>query len=188
MNDFLSQDPFGLFDLPVSFDVDLDELERRYHRLQRIVHPDRHAGGSENERRLAMQMTAKLNEAYDTLCSPLARTRCLLERHGRVLEANPSDLPPELLCEQIELREELEGLNDVGDRAGLETLRARLHERIEAIEDRLNRIFMTSVDEHGLDEATMLCYEMQFLGRLLEGLGDPAWVTGRDKTHGDEGA
>ena len=40
---------FELFDIPVSYNVDLNAINTRYLELQRVVHPDRYAGKSDRE-------------------------------------------------------------------------------------------------------------------------------------------
>ncbi|HKJ76321.1 MAG TPA: Fe-S protein assembly co-chaperone HscB, partial [Gammaproteobacteria bacterium] len=70
-----SQNYFELFGLPEGFEVDSETLSLRYRDLQRALHPDRFAGASDRERRLSVQQTARVNEAYRTLKDPLARAR-----------------------------------------------------------------------------------------------------------------
>ena len=186
MSDFLTRGPFALFGLPEAYRIDLDDLEQRYRQLQRAVHPDRHATSGAHERRMAMQMTARLNEAFAALRSPLERARLLLERRGRAIEDNPSGLPPELLFEQIEIREEIERLRASGDRVALAAVRDRLRSRAHDIERRLGeRLDAPETDEAGLEEAVMACYELQFIDRVLAGFDDPRWdvdrgLAGRD--------
>ena len=43
----LNQNHFELFGIPVRFEVDTGELDRRYRELQREVHPDRFAAAPE---------------------------------------------------------------------------------------------------------------------------------------------
>ncbi len=73
---------FALFELKPSFRLDLDQLATRYRELARGVHPDRFADASEREQRLALEQSASLNEAYQTLKKP-SQTRALPARHGR---------------------------------------------------------------------------------------------------------
>jgi molecular chaperone HscB len=58
---------FELFDLPVGFALDQATLGARYRQLQRELHPDRYAGASAHEQRLAVQYSSLINEAYATL-------------------------------------------------------------------------------------------------------------------------
>src|SRR5437868_4529239 len=100
---------FELFGLPVSFDLDLADLTERYRGLARTTHPDRFAGGSDQERRVAMQTTASINEAFRILKDPIARGRYLLELRGVRLNAESETVrDTSFLAEQIELREQLE--------------------------------------------------------------------------------
>ena len=63
MIDF-SRNHFELFGLPARFRVDFGTLERAYRTLQSDVHPDRHAAGTDADKRLALQASARVNEAY----------------------------------------------------------------------------------------------------------------------------
>src|SRR3989442_9513042 len=102
----LNQNHFELFGLPARFAVDAAALEARYRELQREVHPDRFAAAPEIERRASMQLATRVNEAYQTLKSPLRRAVYIL----RLRRADPevqtdTAVPPEVLMEQINLRQ-----------------------------------------------------------------------------------
>jgi molecular chaperone HscB len=73
---------FELFDFPVDFDIDGELLAQRYRKLQQVVHPDNYANASEKERRLALQKTAQINEAFQVLKHPMSRGRYLLQLQG----------------------------------------------------------------------------------------------------------
>ena len=60
----------------------MSELNRRYLLLQQEFHPDGYAKKSDAEQRLAVQMAALINQAFETLKSPLHRAQYLLERTG----------------------------------------------------------------------------------------------------------
>ena len=108
MLDF-SKNYFELFGLPVDYTVDRGDLSERYRELQRVVHPDRFASASEQERRLSMQGSTLINEAFQTLKDPMLRARYLLSLHGVDMETKDSTQDMEFLMEQMELREELAG-------------------------------------------------------------------------------
>lgn len=109
----LSKNDFEVFELPPSFDLDEDNLAQRYHALQSAVHPDRFATGSDVERRIAVQLTARINEAYQILLSPLSRIRCLLEIAGVDISAETASMDMAFLEQQIELREQLSEIIDL---------------------------------------------------------------------------
>ncbi|MGB5457817.1 MAG: hypothetical protein WBO18_17855, partial [Gammaproteobacteria bacterium] len=61
MTDAFPTSYFELFDIPVSYDVDLNKVQHRYRELQKAVHPDKYASASAQERRLSMQQTSMIN-------------------------------------------------------------------------------------------------------------------------------
>lgn len=118
---------FELFDIPVSFVVDLDDLGIRYRQLQQRVHPDKFVTSSAKERRLSMQHATRVNDAYQALKSSLTRAQYLLELNE--FSVNVSGvLDNAFLLEQMELRETLGGI------ANLENSSAALGAFIEKID------------------------------------------------------
>ena len=112
----LNQTHFELFGLPQHFNVDAAALDARYRELQREVHPDRFATASDTEKRLSMQMAVRVNEAYQTLKSPLRRARYLVELMGADIGAETNTaMPADFLAEQMEWREGLEEADRLGD-------------------------------------------------------------------------
>src|SRR5581483_5336109 len=81
MIDF-SLDHFRLFGLPARYRIDAAALERAYRGVQGAVHPDRYAGAGDAQKRLALQASARANEAYRTLRDPIARAEYLLALRG----------------------------------------------------------------------------------------------------------
>src|SRR3954447_1708563 len=81
MIDF-SRNHFELLGVPARFRVDQDAVERAYRALQAEVHPDRHARGDDADQRLAMQASARVNEAYRALKSPVLRAQHILALNG----------------------------------------------------------------------------------------------------------
>ena len=63
-NPSASDDYFRFFGLDQQFSIDLPALDQAYLAVQKEVHPDRHARGSESEQRIAMQMATLANTAY----------------------------------------------------------------------------------------------------------------------------
>ncbi len=107
MIDF-SQDYFALFGLPARYRFDAAELDAAYRKLQSEVHPDRFASAGDDQRRLALQSSSRVNEAYRALRSPLERAKYMLLLRGvDALAETDTALPPEFLEQQLECRESL---------------------------------------------------------------------------------
>lgn len=99
-------DYFAFFGLPRKLTIDAAELERRFHRLSRELHPDRHVRSAPAERQRALDASAVLNDAYRTLRNPVARAEYFLKRQP---DSKPAP-DPDLLDDVFELNEALEEL------------------------------------------------------------------------------
>ena len=108
-NPSASDDYFHFFGLNQQFNLDLPALDQTYLAVQKEVHPDRHARGSDTEQRLAMQMATFANTAYQTLKNPIQRGLYLCQLHGvdAKLETNTA-MPAAFLMKQMEWRESLD--------------------------------------------------------------------------------
>ncbi len=75
-------DYFTLFGLPASYTLSLEQLAVRYQDLQRQYHPDKFASAPAAEQLAAVQHSATINQAWQTLRHPLTRAEYLLSLHG----------------------------------------------------------------------------------------------------------
>ncbi len=160
---------FELFGLPVTFDVDTDDLTLRYRDLQRRVHPDKFANASGQERRLSLQMTALVNEAFQTLKNPVRRGRYLLNLRGIDLgDETDTAMDPAFLMEQMELRENLDEVREADDpHKHLAELANRIERRLQdGIRD--FRCALADGTSEANKKARNAAREMQFLEKLRE--------------------
>lgn len=106
---FANHNYFEILGLEEGFTLDEALLEDSLTRLQASVHPDNFAQATAQEKRLMMQYSAMLNEAYSALKDPIKRAIHLLELRGIVIDNDTTQaLPPAFLHEQLEMREALE--------------------------------------------------------------------------------
>lgn len=167
MLDF-SRNHFDLFGLPARFRLDGAALDAAYRRLQSEVHPDRHAQGSDADRRLALQASARVNEAYRTLREPVTRAEYLLSLHG----ADPRDetdtqLPLDFLERQLERREQAAEAAAVRDTRTLNAVLAEVRGEARDLEDALR----ACLDERGAyADARTPVRELRFLHKVTEDL------------------
>jgi len=156
---------YALFDLQPAFRLDLDKLAVRYRELAREVHPDRFADASERERRVALEKSAALNDAYQTLRNPPRRARYLLAIGGHEVPQEVTVHDPEFLLQQMELREELEDLQDEGDLDGVGVFKRRLKLAQEALNDAFEQCWDVPAER---EQAERLMRRMQFLDKLSQ--------------------
>jgi len=163
----LTQNYYDLFGLPVAFEVDLSALAARYRELQRIVHPDRHASGTDQQRRLSLQGATYLNEALGTLKDPLLRARYLLALRGVDPDGSSNrPMSPHFLMEQMALRERLAELRGEADPlAAANAFLADVRRRVASAVAALSGQFATG-DAASLGAAAEGLRELQFLRKL----------------------
>ncbi len=136
----LQSSDFELFGLVPRFAQDRAALDARWKELQREVHPDRFAAQGASAQRVAMQWSARINEAYQRLKDPLKRAGYLCELNGAAIRAEDNTaMPAAFLMQQMEWREALD------DASGVEELN-----QISA-EVNSNRREMLQKCEHLLD-------------------------------------
>ena len=99
---------FELLGLQAAFDIDLAALEVAYFKAQRQYHPDRFVGKPQPERMAALQRSADVNQAYETLKNPLKRAQYCLHLQGIQVGTEADNVKPSqaVLIEAMELREE----------------------------------------------------------------------------------
>lgn len=107
---------FELFGLPVNFELDSASLATKYRELQRTLHPDKFANGSERERLLAVQKSSQVNDAYSTLKSPIQRAEYILAVCHEDIRGEQQTLQdPMFLMQQMEQHERLEDIPHAAD-------------------------------------------------------------------------
>jgi molecular chaperone HscB len=156
---------FELFSLPVSFQVEDAVLDQEYKKLQAEVHPDRFVDADDRTRLQALQQTSMVNDAYETLKSPLKRSAYLLKLHDiDAEEHNQAHLQEEFLLQQLEMREALETLIESDDVEGLEAMRNSVNKEktgtLELFESHFLRKDFTAAKSN--------YNQLQFLFKLLD--------------------
>ena len=104
---------FELFGLPIQFELDGSLLSTQFRELQKQFHPDNFSTASERDRLMSVQKAAQINDAYQVLKQPVSRLEYILQLNGLDIRGEQKTLQdPMFLMQQMELREELEEIND----------------------------------------------------------------------------
>ena len=159
---------FELFNLPESFDVDLSTLPQTYQQLQRLTHPDRFASGSEQEKLVAIQKNAQVNDAYSVLKSPLSRAEYLLSLRGIDLQHEQQTIKDTaFLMQQMEWREELSEISEQTDPlSALESLEDEINQTIKSDLTKL-RNFLKSDRKVAEQSAADIIRQLKFSYKML---------------------
>ncbi len=153
---------FALLGVPQRYDLQAEELERRYRELSLKLHPDRFARAPAGERVAALSKSTALNDAYRTLRSPVGRAEHLLELAGAPL-GEGDRVDQGFLVEILELREALAEARAAGDAARVATLGAEVAARREAALARLPGLFAEGKIAEAKAELIALRYFQRFL-------------------------
>ena len=163
-------DHFTLFELPRAFRLDEPALDKRYREIQSLVHPDKFAHTGDAERRISLQWSTRVNEAYQTLKMPLSRAQYLLNLAGHDVAAeNNTAMPSEFLMEQMEWREAVAEARVARDFGELEQLHHRVKQRMHR---RYEQLAAFLDDQHDYPMAADRVRRLMFLDKLLFEIDD----------------
>ncbi len=174
---------YEIFGLAPLLHLDLDKLQATYHELSRRYHPDFHTTSSSGERAKALEMTARLNDAYRTLRDPTRRAEYLVKSQG--LTVDSSKVPQSLLMEVFEINEAIQELREPGGNAAkLEEVRAAIGEKKDAFQQELEHAFSEwdSLVERNADEDS----RNQQLRRLADILAQASYIRNLEAELNDE--
>ncbi len=159
----LQDNDFELFGVAPRFAQQDADLARRWKGLQGQVHPDRFAAQGLAAQRVAMQWSARVNEAYQRLRDPLRRAAYLCELKGVKIEAeNNTAMPAEFLMQQMRWREALD------EAAGVEQFGA-LVGQVEAARQRALQDCERALDaQDNAMAAAQHVRSLMFLQRILQ--------------------
>lgn len=138
----MNQNYFELFGLTEQFGIDAEQLSVAWRQVSSKVHPDRYATASASEKRLAIQWSGIINEAYDTLKNPLSRAVYLCEKNGASVNAeNNTQMTSEFLMTQMQLREQLDDAE--GDMQALQSL----YDEIAQLDQAYQQLMLDLIDK-----------------------------------------
>jgi molecular chaperone HscB len=172
-------DYFALFGLERRFDLDEAELQSRYLELSRQTHPD-FAGADAEAQMRAMEVSARVNEAYRVLADPEQRGKYLLtlvsgaEGPGEhALTPFSEALPEGFLEEMMGVHEQLEEARERGDERGAAGIEERARREREECIGRIAELFAEVRDGQPGAPAALQAVRMQlnalrYIQRLLD--------------------
>ncbi|KAF1969933.1 Co-chaperone Hsc20 [Bimuria novae-zelandiae CBS 107.79] len=119
------------------FTIDTSALKREFLQLQARAHPDLHPP---SQKARAQALSARINEAYKTLQSPLLRAQYLLSLQGVEVGEEAKLDDAELLMEVLEARERIEEAESEEELVGLkEENEGRIAESVRVLEEAFER-------------------------------------------------
>ncbi|MDN3653879.1 co-chaperone HscB [Thalassotalea ponticola] len=160
-------DYFQLFGLEPTFEVNLNQLSATYQALQKTVHPDRFAHSSAQDKMRAVQKSAEINDAFQTLKNPILRGEYLLTLRGVELPSEQQSFADVgFLMQQMELREMLADVEHASDPdAALFAAQQELDTQSQQLWQQFKGVIATATEADN-DQAAELLRKLKFYQKL----------------------
>ncbi len=159
---------FDVFGLEPTLELDVKALEQQLRTLSLEVHPDRFAQADAKARRVALEKTSALNDAFKVLKDPVARAFYVLKLKGVDLDNDASaakaTMPLEFLEEVMTRREALEAV-----KASKDVARARaMADEVEALKASALTQGKAALSRDDVTEATHQLGRVRYFTRFIE--------------------
>ncbi len=159
---------FTLLQLPETFVIDLKKLDQHYQSIQKEIHPDRFASLADEEKIASIKKTAEVNDAYQTLKSPIRRAEYLLHLYDiNIHDEKYTVVPQDFLMQQMEWREELEAHKQ--NKEALEKLANDIEKNKNEIMSQLPKCFENKSNLH---DAIKVTRELNFIEKIEQHIND----------------
>lgn len=161
----MSIDYFTLFNLTPAFAQDPRQIQSHFYALQQAAHPDNFVDQPASAKQSATQYAALINDAYRILRDPFKRALYLLKLQGLdILGEQNTQLPQDILLEQLELREELAQVAQ--QPVLLADFASKISQQLKQLESALDQLQAQTP----VAETTRLLWQIQFYRKLREEL------------------
>lgn len=160
-----SENYFSIFDMPISCEIDLELLGKKYRKLLMVHHPDRQI---DNSKKLdAITTTSFINKAYNTLKNVDSRAYYLLKTSGFAANIEQISIKsPEFLEEQLSLRETIESFKtEKSSDKELLVIKSKVSADIKKYFAAFSKHFNQHTKE-AIEKATQDAYKLRFLCKL----------------------
>jgi len=139
--DFIGTDrsPFAVLGAPRQYDLDLSELEERYLALSKWLHPDRYATLGNTWTKKCGELSALVNESYESLKNSESRLDGLLVGSSDLAKTN-SDAIPTRYAERFFEMQELRMEDAAAARALALSLQSEIKQEDNALLEQIDRI------------------------------------------------
>ena len=154
---------FKLFELPQTFELGGDDIEKKYLSLQPRFHPDKTV--DEGKKIELIKKSADINEGYKILRSDVARAEHLMDLSNiRVNKEsdNSYPVPQKILMEQMELRERV--FDTQNDK--IKEIQKEVRAEFKAVKTEFSALYNSQDYERASEKVVKLRYMMKLMEEI----------------------
>ena len=154
---------FELFNLSISIDINLEDLDKKYLKLQSQFHPDKFVRATSIEKSMAARISTHLNDGYNTLKDLITRVDYILYLKNYKKDESTTFKNKEFLLNQITLTEKIESAN----KNDLEKIKIDLKDKIREITSELKKNLSSNDFETMSDNLDMIKFYRKNLINII---------------------
>lgn len=168
---------FALFEQPVQFEVNQDNLDRHLRLLQKRYHPDnvaKHSVDNVQAQQQSEQASALINQAYQTLSTPDSRASYLLDmaKQSQNLEHSIADL--DFLEDAMQMRIDLDEAIEDKNQSTLQQLHPQITERLATQSKRFSSAYQRQDWQTAIDATQKLKFLVKLNADVTTALDEMA--------------
>ena len=154
-----NQNFFELFELECSVDINSEILEKKYLNFQKNFHPDKFVNASDYEKRMSLQITSHINEAYKVLKNDYLKSMYLLKIKGYDIDNQNNTISDSgFLMHQMELREESDEIMSKKNK----NLKKDFFTKLDSLKKKFQDDFKIKYESELFEEASDSIKKMKF--------------------------
>ncbi|OYU54649.1 MAG: molecular chaperone Hsc20 [Chitinophagaceae bacterium BSSC1] len=159
---------FELFDIEQRFLPDQALVKKKFYLLSRQYHPDFYGNGSDEEKEKALEMSALVNKAYQTLQNQDLLVKYVLKEAGLLEEDEKYQLSPDFLMEVMDLNEQLMDADEPETKSAIKTAIDLLNTQIyEPVKATLENHPGNTLTQEKLLQVKEFYFRKKYLDRIL---------------------
>ena len=168
---------FALFEQPVQFEVNQDNLDQHLRLLQKRYHPDnvvKNGTDAAQAKQQSEQASALINQAYQALSAPDSRASYLLDMAGQAQNVEHSIADLDFLEDAMQMRIDLDEAIDDKNRSTLQQLHPQITERLAKQSQRFSSAYQNQDWETAIDATQKLKFLVKLNADVTTGLDEVA--------------
>ncbi|MBS1580363.1 MAG: DnaJ domain-containing protein [Bacteroidetes bacterium] len=165
---------FELYNIPISFIVNANEVKKKYYELSRKFHPDFFSNTTEEERAEVLEKSSAVNKAFKIFTNEDELIKYVLQLKELLQEEEKYNLPNSFLIEMLELNEALTDAKMEEDDDKIKNVKLQIsnfqNEIYEPVKTIIENYKEDITTEKELLQIKEYYFKKKYLTRILDGI------------------